>query len=261
MTSFVKALGLSQGGVISIVGAGGKTSLMFRLASELAAAKTTVLTTTTTKIFTPGPEQSPLTLVSKSVQTILRQSAGLMDTHSHLTAGAGRLAAQPEKLVGFPPHDIDRLRQAGLFRWILVEADGAAHRPLKAPEVHEPVVPESSQWVIAVVGLNALGQPLNPQWVFRHERYAALTGLVPGQSVTAASVVRAAEHPAGFYKGCTSQVSKILLVNTLGDPGRIAAGRNIAQQLIKTEKIPGFKGVVIGCPMEPGAVIEYHAVV
>jgi probable selenium-dependent hydroxylase accessory protein YqeC len=260
MASIIKALGLSQGGVISIVGAGGKTSLMFRLAAELAEANATVMTTTTTKIFTPGPEQSPLTLVSKSVQTILRQSAELLDAYPHLTAGAGRLAAQPEKLAGFPPHDIDRLRRAGLFRWILVEADGAAHRPLKAPEAHEPVVPESSQWVIAVVGLNALGQPLNPQWVFRHERYAALTGLVPGQSVTTASVVTAAEHPAGFFKGCISQVSKILFLNTLGDAGRIAAGRNIAQQLIKTKKIPGFQGVVIGCPSAPEAAIEYHAV-
>jgi probable selenium-dependent hydroxylase accessory protein YqeC len=39
---------LKKGGVISIVGAGGKTALMFRLARELSKDGGRVLTTTTT---------------------------------------------------------------------------------------------------------------------------------------------------------------------------------------------------------------------
>ncbi|MCF8109113.1 MAG: hypothetical protein K9J81_08985, partial [Desulfohalobiaceae bacterium] len=42
-----------RSGIISLVGAGGKTSLMFQLAREIAARKQRVLTTTTTRIFSP----------------------------------------------------------------------------------------------------------------------------------------------------------------------------------------------------------------
>ena len=52
MTSLRHSLNLNGGGVISIVGAGGKTALMFRMARELAGGGDRVLTTTTTKIKT-----------------------------------------------------------------------------------------------------------------------------------------------------------------------------------------------------------------
>ena len=58
MTSLRQALLLGEGGVISLVGAGGKTSLMFRLAHELSLTGDSVLTTTTTKIYVPEPVQS-----------------------------------------------------------------------------------------------------------------------------------------------------------------------------------------------------------
>jgi len=48
--SLYHALLLENGGVITIVGAGGKTSMMFQLAKVLSSAGDTVLTTTTTKI-------------------------------------------------------------------------------------------------------------------------------------------------------------------------------------------------------------------
>ncbi|MCK7504559.1 MAG: hypothetical protein MZV70_11045 [Desulfobacterales bacterium] len=48
------ALLLHGGGVVSLVGAGGKTSLMYRLARELAGTGQAVLTTTTTRIYPPA---------------------------------------------------------------------------------------------------------------------------------------------------------------------------------------------------------------
>ncbi len=54
-TSLIDILKLKSQGVISIIGAGGKTSLMFSLAKELSKSGKKVLTTTTTKIFMPTP--------------------------------------------------------------------------------------------------------------------------------------------------------------------------------------------------------------
>ncbi|MGD8335356.1 MAG: hypothetical protein PVF86_00975, partial [Desulfobacterales bacterium] len=74
MTSLRYSLGLKDGGVISIVGAGGKTALMYRMARELASRGDRVLTTTTTKIRWPTQRQSTTVMVSESVESLLRQA-------------------------------------------------------------------------------------------------------------------------------------------------------------------------------------------
>jgi len=48
--SLSEALGLQRREMISLTGAGGKTTLMFRLAKELSLAGKKVITTTTTNI-------------------------------------------------------------------------------------------------------------------------------------------------------------------------------------------------------------------
>ena len=64
MISLREGLQLSTGGVVCFVGAGGKTSLMFRLARELSAGGDSVLTTTTTKIQMLTPVQSEEVVIS-----------------------------------------------------------------------------------------------------------------------------------------------------------------------------------------------------
>ena len=80
---------LEAGGVISLVGAGGKTSLMFRLAQELSAEGATVLTTTTTRIFMPAEEQSRCVILADTAETILERAAQKLNEHRHITAAAG----------------------------------------------------------------------------------------------------------------------------------------------------------------------------
>ena len=60
---------------------------------------------------------------------------------------------------------------------VIVEADGADGRPIKAPEDWEPVIPTFANLVIPVVGLDCVGKPASEDWVFRIERFLALTGL------------------------------------------------------------------------------------
>ena len=69
---------LADGGVVSLVGAGGKTSLMFRLARELTKAGGTVLTTTTTKIFEPTPDQAARVILAESASGLLTQAQAFM---------------------------------------------------------------------------------------------------------------------------------------------------------------------------------------
>ncbi|MCA1795623.1 MAG: hypothetical protein LC660_17455, partial [Desulfobacteraceae bacterium] len=76
--AILESLDLPETGVISLIGAGGKTSLMFCLARELARSGRKVLSTTTTNVLFPSKEQSAITLVSDTAQNLVAQSIPLL---------------------------------------------------------------------------------------------------------------------------------------------------------------------------------------
>jgi len=85
------SLGLQEREVISLVGAGGKTTLMFRLARELLLAGRKVVTTTTTKILEPTPEETPCLIVDQDedkVKTFVRTH---LEQNHHITVASERL--------------------------------------------------------------------------------------------------------------------------------------------------------------------------
>ena len=259
MVSLRKALTLEKGGVVSFAGAGGKTSLMFRIAHELSSAGETVLTTTTTKIMMPSKDQSPHVILSDSFEEVLDKAKPLIKKNLHISAASQRTDSTVGKITGFEPEVIDEIWKAGVFRWILVEADGASRRPLKAPALYEPVIPDCSGWLIGIIGMKAIGKPLDERWVFRHKLYAEITGLRPEELVTEESVAAALIDKNGIMKGCPSHTKKFVFLNMADNQKLVESGRRIAEILCKT-RIEGLNRVVIGRVLHEPPVVEYHDV-
>jgi len=247
---------LGEGGVISLVGAGGKTSLMFRLAHELALAGESVLTTTTTKIYAPLAQQSANLIVCRSVPRMLEMAQEALKKHHQITAAAEKLPDQG-KLRGFTRADVQDIWNSHQFRWILVEADGAAGRPLKAPGEHEPVVPACTSHLIGMVGLNGAGQPLNVQWVFRPERFMPLSGLAPDAEITEAAIAGVLVHEKGIFKNAPAGAVRIAFCNQADVPRNLAAGRRIVRALTQKEKT-GLNRIVIGQTLFDPPIIEVY---
>ena len=256
MVSLREGLMLGEGGVVSLVGAGGKTSLMFKLAHELAMAGESVLTTTTTKIYEPLPEQSNNLIISGSVSSLLDKAQETLKAHCHLTAAFEKIPDQ-RKLRGFTPEFVQAIWDSHLFRWILVEADGSAGRPLKAPAEHEPVIPACTSQLVGIVGLNGAGQPLNDQWVFRPERFVQLSGLAHGSKVTEASIVAVLVHEKGTFKNAPAAAVRIAFCNQADIPHNLAAGQRIGRALMMKKK-PGLNRVVIGQTMFDPPVLKVY---
>ncbi len=125
---------------ISLVGAGGKTTLLFSIAERLSASGGPVAVTTTTKIRKPEAAQ-------------IRQwerSGGRIHVFG-TPAAQGKLSAPPEETF----RQIFRH-----YRHVVIEADGAKHFPLKVPAAHEPVIRPETELVICVAGMDALDRPL-----------------------------------------------------------------------------------------------------
>ncbi len=137
-----QALGLREREAISLVGGGGKTTLMFCLAKELAALGHHLITTTTTKIREPGGADTPFLSLGESHEAILDK----VHRFGHITVASHRVAGG--KLQGISRRQADALWESGEMDYLIIEADGAAQRPLKAPESCEPVIPSCTGVVV-----------------------------------------------------------------------------------------------------------------
>lgn len=255
MISLRQTFMLEKGGVVSIVGAGGKTTLMYRLARELAEAGESVLTTTTTKILKPEKDQAAHFIFARSIAEIVKRAGELPVNHPHLCASLEQIEPNG-KTKGFPPEWIDELMQSGVFQWIIVEADGAARKPLKAPAEYEPVVAQTTKWMVGVIGLDAIQKPFGEEWVFRPELFRILTGLSRGEPITAEAVAKAITHKNGLMKGCPLSAKRILFLNKADLNGALGQGRRVIACLQKEAKGNPDR-VVIGQVCEVVPVLEY----
>ena len=230
MKTFAETIGIGPAGVISIAGGGGKTSLMFHLAKQLAYSGKRVLTTTTTKILIPSAEQSEILLISQDPQTILRQAKSHEGDGLHISAASAYLP-QAGKLNGFPPEAISTFEHSGLFDWIIVEADGAARRALKAPAGHEPVIPDNTTIVIALAGLDVIGRPLGEETVFRSALAGKLMRLSQGQTITVPALALLLAHPEGAFKGAPDKARRFIFLNKADSIELQETGAAVAHQL------------------------------
>lgn len=256
MATLRQGLMLGKNGVISLVGGGGKTSLMFKLAHELARSGETVLTTTTTKIFKPTRDQSAALILSPSASSILDKAGPLLQKTPHISAAAGYLN-DSDKLLGFEPEMIDLLYKSNLFQWIIVEADGAAGKPLKAPAPHEPVIPGCTKWVIGLVGLSALGKPLDKHTVFRPELVSRISGRSEGMEIDGQTLCDILLHRQGIFKGTPAGAEQIAFLNQADAPEKIQAGRSIIRFLAE-KKNSDLARVVLGSFLLESPVLEHH---
>jgi probable selenium-dependent hydroxylase accessory protein YqeC len=254
MPSLKQAFKLEEGGVVALVGAGGKTSLLFRLAHELSRGGNTVLTTTTTKIMMPRKVQSEHVIEGLSAASIVSQAKDRLADHPHITGVSGSLSWEG-KLAGLEPDVVDQIWESGTFQWILVEADGAAGRPLKAPATHEPVIPGSCTHAIGVVGLSVLGKPLNESWVFRTEAFTELIGRPQGQIISEEAVADLIVHPLGLMKGIPKESTGYVFLNQADYSEKVKSGQRIGKML-KERKFRGAGAVLIGRAQGEPTVVE-----
>ena len=214
---------------MSFVGAGGKTSLLLHFARELEAEGRPVLVTTTTHLADPREEGGTFARVLLRPELELpaaQAEAAPAEPLPGVTLLVSRPADEPGKLKGIDPSRVAALRRA--WPVVLVEADGSKRLPLKAPAEWEPVVPEGTDVVVGVVGLDALGWPMDGRTVHRPERFAAVTGCASGAPVSWDHVVALSRHPEGLFKGARGG-RRVVLLNKVDEapflpsPGQLSA--------------------------------------
>ena len=247
-------LGLRLREVVAIVGAGGKTTTMFRLAADLVARGRRVVTSKTTFIAKPTLRQTPHLLVCPSLPEALAQLPGELAHHPHLSLVTGYL--REDLLQGLALDWVGPLRDLEEIDHLLIEADGARRRLVKAPGDHEPVLPPEAEVVLAVACLDVLGRPLDEGIAHRPERIAALTGRALGDPIRPKDLARLLTHEAGGRK-LVPPDARFYPVLTRLDETNQAVTEEVAALILATGTA---HGVILSSRATDPALITYWAV-
>lgn len=204
-------------GCIAVLGAGGKTTAVRSLARRLCGFS--VLWTTTTHIYPAAPEDCRLRLASPTAAQLSAALAAPGVVCAGVPAG--------EKWTALPPEVFAAGCRAADY--VLCEADGAHRLPLKLHLPDEPVLPAETTRALIVVGLSALGRPVE-EVVHRYTLHPAWAA-APRTPVGVEELCFCAEEAAAR---CPLPQKNIrLLFNQADDEKLLAAGRQAAAALTR----------------------------
>jgi molybdenum cofactor cytidylyltransferase len=213
---------------IAIVGAGGKTTLLFKLAAEFPGPvliSTTAhfgrwqLKTVDQRIFLDEDvDLNPQALEIHNAKLISITGKPTVDKRvSHLNERALEQLKMFAESHGLP---------------LLIEADGSKQKPIKAPNATEPVIPEWVDIVCVVAGMEALGKPNNEEFVHRPERFKDLTGCELGQEIDSSHMVKLLSDKEGGLKDIPEHAQRIAILNQADNLAIQAQARPIAEELL-----------------------------
>ncbi len=225
--SIRQALRADQFSSIAFVGAGGKTTALFQLARSLPPP---VLVTATSHL---GAWQ-----VSMADRHIIAESPAALEELEH---GLHGVVLVTGALEGDRTRPVDE----SLLDWLhdycgnhaiplLIEADGSRQKPLKAWAEHEPALPIFVDQVVQVVGLSALGSPVQEEHVHRAEIFSGLSGLALGEQIHAEAIIRVLCHPEGGLKNMPPSARRVVLLNQADTLERQGIAKGIVPPLLET---------------------------
>jgi len=182
--------------LVSVMGAGGKTSLLWNMGQEFWKIHKPCIVTTTTRMWRHTPDGVSLVL-SGDRQDFIHE----LKKNGYINTLLGLEVTSDQKLLGLPYETLDFIQQDNTAVTLLAEADGAQGKIFKAHTIHEPCIPPKSDLVILVVNMGIIGKLLSGEYVHRPEllpKYFPFLDMLVDKSVD--------------KSGCTvSQLAQMLL--------------------------------------------------
>ena len=233
--------------VLSLAGAGGKTTALFKLARELISARNPrILVAATSHLGIwqiPQADHHQIAADRSDLRTL--PAAGIVLV-------TGEIEGERTKPVS--AQVLNRLHQYSkeFFTPLLIEADGSRKKPLKAPAEHEPPIPAFTDIAVHVAGLFALHQPLDESVVHRAGIFSELTGLSMGKALTTETLAKYLTHPSGALKNIPQNAKRVALLNQADTPELLSACGRIAREIQ-----PAFDAVIAGS-LKSGSLYRFE---
>jgi len=188
--------------LITLVGAGGKTTTIFKLADSLKSNHS-ILITTTTHMFHPHKRVDQVYFKEIPNTKYQNTTIALFDIYDK----------EKDKVKGPSMDTIDSIKETHLVDYILNEGDGSKRKPLKCYGKHEPMIPMSSDIVIIVIGADAVNKPLSEEVVHRLKTFKEVTEIQEDDIITDDVIIKLLTHSKGFLKGIPQNAKAYILFN------------------------------------------------
>lgn len=184
-------LEIEKGDVVSIVGSGGKTTLLYSLADELK--KNEVIVSTTTKMFIPAEKFNFIYNPSESV----------------LNGINVLIEKKIENKFSTSIEWIDVFRKK--CDYTIIECDGAKMKPLKGWNKFEPVIPKFTSKTIGVIPVDILYKPIEEKRIHRIDEFLEVSKSKVEDSITEETIKNIILAKNGLFKNSIGL--KILFLN------------------------------------------------
>lgn len=195
---------------LAIVGAGGKSTILFNSAKEFGMP---VVLAATAHLCTDQLKLADTHLIIERQVDLEIAFQKPLKGITLLTGPVGK----NNRTRGIQSSEVDLIWEYcdQLNLPLLVEADGSRRLPLKAPAEHEPPIPEWVNQVVVVVGLSALGKPVSEETIFRAEKFAEITGSRLGERITFEIIISYLLADEGGLKNILNTARKSVFFNQL----------------------------------------------
>lgn len=213
-------VGLRKGDVVSIVGAGGKTTLMYSLAEELRG-EGRVIVTTTTKIFMPERGQYDHIIIGQDGYKQFDKGNGV---YVH-----GKAVSNGNKVIGLDENILEG--EIPFFDYILIEADGSKRKPIKGWNDTEPVVISKTKKTIGVLNIEVIGKEINEDNVHRVEKFMDITNSKKNELITVEHLTSLIFHRRGLFKD--SKGERVLFINKVEGQEAVMSAHRLLECITK----------------------------
>jgi probable selenium-dependent hydroxylase accessory protein YqeC len=230
-------------GLVCVVGAGGKKTTLYTLANRLDRA----VVTATVRI--------PLFDAQVERVVVTDDPVGALRDVDAWPVGLVPEQERADRYRGYPRETVTAIAATDAADAVLVKADGARTRLLKAPNEREPQLPAAADTVVPIASVRAVGEPLDEEAVHRPERVAALTDRKLGEEIRPVDVARVLSSRDGGLKSVPARATPIPLLNMVDTPELEATGREIAAEILDRTAVPRVVLARMNVP-EVVAVVE-----
>ncbi|MFA9424570.1 MAG: selenium cofactor biosynthesis protein YqeC, partial [Sedimentibacter sp.] len=163
MKTLIELFDIKKGNIISVVGTGGKTTLLYELGKKLKN-QYNVLLTTSTKIIKPSNENYDY--IYTSMEDYINDSTNRKKGLTVLSKGINSVN---QKMLGIDDEFLEKIIND--YDIVLIEADGSRNLPLKGWKKHEPPILSKTNKIVGVFPVDMLGKRINKDKIYGFEEF------------------------------------------------------------------------------------------
>ncbi len=193
MTDIKKCFDIIGGDTVSVVGAGGKTSLIFYLANKVEGK---VIVTTSTKMKYPNDYRV------------------IIDEKINFNAESEIIVTAKEVIDNKITKVNEYIFINDMIDYTFIEADGSKMKPLKGWGSHEPVIICESKKTIGIIDITTVGIEVCDDNIFRLDEFRKMTNT--GEYITIDNLADIVKNEDGLFKNTVNK--KIVFINKVENP-------------------------------------------